>query len=373
VRVPGFSAALLLAAALVAGAGGCARAVTPAELARISLPPGFSISIYGEVPGARSMAWAPEISTLFVGTRGDTLYAVRDRDGDERAETARVVGRGFNVPNGIAWHDGWLYVAEQNRVIRWRPMEDAPEPRDVQVLFDDLPDRSHHGWRYATVGPDRRLYVAVGAPCNICAVSGLEGTIVRMNLDGSGVEIFARGIRNSVGIDFRPNDGLLYFTDNGGDGLGNDVPPDEFNRADRAGLHFGYPHYAGGRAVSPGWAGRTPPPGAVFPAVSFGAHVAALGVHFYRGGLFPVAYRNDAFVAQHGSWNRTVPDGYRVMRVRFDAAGRPLRAEPFATGWLGANGATWGRPVDVKELPDGALLVSDDHAGVIYRIDYRIP
>ncbi len=349
---------------------GCAGAVTKNHLATIKLPPGFAIAVYARVPSARSMALAPGLGGLFVGTRGDTLYAVFDRDGDKFAEQVRVVSRSLNVPNGIAFDDGWLYIAEQHRIIRYRPVLAGLGPRNVEILFDGLPDFSHHGWRYAAIGPNRRLYVTVGAPCNICDVGGLQGTVLRLPLGGGRPEIFARGVRNSVGIAFHPVTGEAFFTDNGGDGMGDDVPPDELNHAPRAGLDFGYPHFAGGAAVSPGYGGRKAPASPVFPVIAFNAHVAALGIHFYRGRMFPAEYRNDAFVAQHGSWNRSIPDGYRIMRVRFDKSGRAVGKEVFAEGWL-QQGSAWGRPVDIKELPDGSLLVSDDRGGVIYRISYK--
>lgn len=362
---------LIFATAASLGAAGPSHAAESANLKRLKLPAGFAASIYARVPGARSMAPAPSLGVIFVGTRSDTLYAVTMGDG--RAGPVRTLSSDLKVPNGVAFHDGWLYIAEQNRIVRYRPTRDRLAPHDLQVLYDRLPDRAHHGWRYAAFGPDGRLYVSVGAPCNICDVSGIEGTIVRMNPDGSGFGIFARGIRNSVGIDFQPKTGVAFFTDNGGDNMGDDVPPDELNRAPRPGLDFGFPYYAGGHAVSPAYVHRKAPPDARFPVIAFGAHVAALGVHFYRGAMFPAAYRNDAFVAQHGSWNRSVPDGYRLMRIRFDDSGKALRAEPFAEGFLRRNGDVWGRPVDVKTLPDGSLLVSDDLGGAIYRITYRAP
>lgn len=346
-----------------------ATAATAADLDRLKLPAGFSASIYAEVPGARSMTVAPQLGVIFVGTRSDTLYAVTMGEG--RAASVRKLSSDLKVPNGVAFHEGWLYIAEQGRIIRYKPTRDQLAPHDVQVLYDRLPDRSHHGWRYAAFGPDGRLYVAVGSPCNICDISGLQGTIVRMNPDGSGFEVFARGIRNSVGIDFQPATGVAFFTDNGGDNMGDDLPPDELNRAPKPGLNFGFPYYGGGHAVSPGYRRRAAPANAIFPVIEFRAHVAALGLHFYRGEMFPAEYRHDAFVAQHGSWNRSVPDGYRLMRVRFDADGKAQRAEPFAQGFLQPNGDVWGRPVDVKTLPDGSLLLSDDLAGAIYRITWR--
>jgi glucose/arabinose dehydrogenase len=238
-----------------------------------------------------------------------------------------------------------------------------------RVLFDGLPDKGWHGWRYAAFGRDGMLYVSVGAPCNVCSTQGLEGTIIRLDPAGGKPEVFARGVRNSVGMDFQPATGELYFTDNGADNMGDDVPPDELNHAPRAGLHFGFPYYGGGDAATSFLVGTRPPQPARMPVVRFGAHVAALGIHFYRGSMLPEEYRGDALVAHHGSWNRTVPDGYRIARVRFDDDGRATAWEPFAEGWL-EGGAAWGRPVDVKELGDGSVLVSDDRAGVLYRITY---
>ncbi len=360
-RWPGMGVAALVTA-------GCGAAAD-LPLETIKLPPGFRIAVYAEVPNARSMAYAADLGVLFVGTRGFTLYAVTDADRDGVGERVRVLSERLKVANGIAYHDGRLYIAEQDRVSSYRPRPGALAPAERRILFDKLPDHGHHGWRYAAVGPDGKLYVTVGAPCNICRVSGLEGKVIRMNLDGSGVEVFARGVRNSVGIDFHPKTGEAFFTDNGADGMGDDSPPDELNHAPRPGLDFGFPHYAGGRDVSPDWRGRPRPDGVTFPAIAFGAHVAALGIDFHVGRMFPPAYRHDAFVAQHGSWNRSVPDGYRVMRIRFDSSGRARGKEVFASGWL-KGGSAWGRPVDLEELPDGSLLVSDDKAGVIYRITY---
>ena len=339
-------------------------------LAGIVLPPGFSIELYARVPGARSMAVAEELGVVFVGTRGSLIYAVVDADRDHLADTVFPVVRGLNVANGIAWRDGRLFVADQRRVVSLTVADLGTSGRaQPRVLFDGLPDKSHHGSRYVALGPDGGVFVAVGAPCNICRGRGLEGSILRFDADGGPPQVFASGVRNSVGMDFHPATGELFFTDNGADGMGDDSPPDELNHAPRAGLHFGFPYYGGGADRTPDFEGETPPPNEK-PVVRFGAHVAALGVHFYRGQQFPPEYRTDAFVAQHGSWNRSVPDGYRVARVRFDARGQALGWEPFAEGWL-VGGQAWGRPVDVKELGDGSLLVSDDRAGAIYRITYQ--
>jgi len=236
-------------------------------------------------------------------------------------------------------------------------------------IKEDLPTEFLHGWRYAGFGPDRKLYVSIGSPCNICEDKGLEGTIIRMDADGKNAEVVARGVRNSVGFDFNPVTGDLYFTDNGADNMGDDIPPDELNHVTKIGQHFGFP-YRGGKSVTlTGMEGKTPPDGIQAPVIEFQAHSANLGIHFYTGDMFPAEYKNDAFVAQHGSWNRTSPVGYRLMRIRFDDKGNATGKEVFAEGWLQGDDAA-GRPVDIKELPDGSLLVSDDYANVIYRITY---
>jgi glucose/arabinose dehydrogenase len=335
-------------------------------LDRLHLPPGFEIEVFAEVPGARSLAVAEGGREVYVGTRRQDLYAVLDSERDGIADGVLHVATGLNVPNGVAAKDGRLYVAEQNRVIRFDP------DGKIEVVVPDgvLPDFRHHGWRYAGFGPDGKLYVSIGAPCNICEVNGFEGTIIRLDPDGHKLEIFARGIRNSVGFDWQPDTGEMFFTDNGGDNLGDLIPPDELNRAQEPGLHFGYPYVYGDGIPYPQFADRRLPIEMTDPALAFEAHVAALGIHFYRGSMFPEEFRNDAFVAQHGSWNRSEPIGYRIMRVRFDEEGQPTGKEVFVDGWLGADGQAWGRVVDIAELPDGSLLVSDDFGGLVYRITY---
>ncbi|MDP6603796.1 MAG: PQQ-dependent sugar dehydrogenase [Rhodospirillales bacterium] len=312
-------------------------------------------------------AVADDLNAVFVGTRGDSVYAIVDDERDGTADRTLKVLSGLNVANGIAYGDAVLYVAEQHRVARYdvRDLESLARARPT-VIYNRLPDKRWHGWRYAALGPDRGLYVTVGSPCNICKPTGLEGTILRFDPGGGEPQIVARGVRNSVGMDFHPNTGELFFTDNGADGMGDDVPPDELNHAPRAGMHFGFPYYGGGDAATDFLPGGGPPLPVIMPVVAFAAHVAALGVHFYRGATFPPQYRGDAFVAQHGSWNRTIPDGYRIARVRFDESGGATW-KPFAEGWL-TRGQAWGRPVDVKEHWDGSLLISDDRAGVVYRI-----
>jgi glucose/arabinose dehydrogenase len=337
-------------------------------LAHLRLPPGFAIEEFAEVPGARSLRVADDGARIYVATRDSEVFAILDPERDGHANQVVAVAGGLKVPNGLALApDGTLLIAEQDRIIGLAPSGRAKVivPRGV------LPDQSQHGWRYAALGPDGRLYVAIGAPCNICAVKSFEGTIVRLHPDGHGLEIFARGIRNSEGFDWQPVTGELFFTDNGGDYLGDDVPPDELNAAPEPGLHFGYPYVYGDNLPYPQFEDASPPQPTTPPAFGFAAHVAALGIHFYTGDMFPAEYRNDAFVAEHGSWNRSEPIGYRIMRVRFSPDGQPTGEEVFIDGWLGADGTVYGRPVDLEQLPDGSLLISDDFGGLVYRVTYR--
>jgi glucose/arabinose dehydrogenase len=342
------------------------RAQLPLD--RLSAPPGVAIEVFAEVPGARSLAVAEEGARIYVGTRDDKVFAILDPERDGVANEVVEVASGLKVPNGVALApDGALFVVEQHQISRLDPSGE----REVVVPPGVLPDFRHHGRRYAGFSPDGRLYVTIGAPCNVCEVRGFEGTIVRLRPDGHELEVFARGVRNSLGLDWHPATGELFFTDNGGDGLGDLIPPDELNRAPERDLHFGYPYLYAPATPYPELEGQEPPGPVTHPALDFEAHAAALGLHFYRGRMFPADFRHDAFVAQHGSWNRTDPIGYRVMRVRFDADGRPIGKEVFIDGWLGVTGRAWGRPVDVAELPDGSLLMSDDEAGVVYRVTYR--
>jgi glucose/arabinose dehydrogenase len=353
----------------------CAPSLIAAEfdtlLDQIKLPPGFKIGIYAKLPNPRSMAIGKPPDTVFVGSRHDAIYILRDTNQDGSADGAMLRAGGLNIPNGVALLDAMLYIALNDKVVRWPlPTQfDTTPPQPLRDVSTGLPAEFMHGWRYAKFGPDRKLYVAIGSPCNICQVTGLQGTIIRMNPDGSGREIFARGVRNSVGFDWHPKTGVLFFTDNGADGMGDNVPPDELNRADQPGMHFGFP-WIGGKSVKlTGFETVQAPQDVVAPVIEFAAHTASLGIHFYDGDMFPAEYKHDAFVAQHGSWNRTEPIGYRIMRIRFDAAGNAVGKEVFADGWLKAGKAV-GRPVDIAELADGSLLVSDDFAHVIYRIWY---
>lgn len=366
-------AAALLAAAILgtsppgAAWGGAARPDA------IRLPPGFRIGLYAaDVPGARSMALGAR-GTLFVGTReAGKVYAIPTGPGGIAAGKAVTIASGLRMPNGVAFRDGALYVAEVSRILRFDGIESRlRDPGRPAVVYDGYPAEEHHGWKFIRFGPDGMLYVPVGAPCNVCERKDDPrfASITRIRPDGTGLEVYASGVRNTVGFDWDPGTKELWFTDNGRDWMGDDMPPDELNRAPRPGLHFGFP-YRHGKAIPDPDFGREAG-GRVFrpPEVELPAHVAALGMRFYTGAMFPPAYRGGVFIAEHGSWNRTRPIGYRITMVRLDKS-RAVSYETFAEGWLEGMTA-WGRPVDVLVMPDGALLVSDDRAGAIYRISYQ--
>lgn len=363
-----------LALAVPLACGGCGPAPTASEidLASIRLPSGFRIDLFAsDLPNARALALG-EAGTLFVGTRSDgRVFALRDADGDGHADQRWTLAQGLDMPNGVAFRSGSLYVAESGRVIRYDGIEDALDSPPPPVTVAELPAYDHHGWRELAIGPDDRIYVAMGAPCNVCEPGDL-GSIWRMNLDGSGREIYARGVRNSVGFAFHPETAELWFTDNGRDWMGDDAPPDEINRAGAAGQHFGFPFCHGGEIPDPEFGASRSCGDFVPPVQNLGAHVAPLGLMFYTGLQFPPEYRGQVLIAEHGSWNRSTPVGYRISRVRLEGD-RSVAYEPFATGWLDRDGRVWGRPVDVLGLPDGSVLVSDDRAGAIYRISYSAP
>lgn len=342
-----------------------------ANLSKLHMPPGFKVEIYAEVPGARQMALGTN-GNVYVGTRGNKVYAVVDKNKDRKADGVVTMMDDLKVANGVAMYNGNLYVAEQNRITRYAAPDfdlNLPFSQMREVIYDQLPDKAHHGWRYITFGPDNKLYVTIGAPCNICNPQGIEASIIRMNPDGSNVETFAKGVRNSVGMDFQPGTNTLHFTDNGVDMMGDDIPHDELNAAPKKDMHFGFPFYAGGSARQAEWKDKTPPKNVTYPATEFQAHSANLGFKFYTGNQFPTEYQNNAIVAQHGSWNRSKPVGYQLMRVIFDENHQVKGSEVFIDGWLD-NGEIWGRPTDVLQLPDGSLLLSDDYNDVIYRVSY---
>ncbi|MDD1650098.1 MAG: PQQ-dependent sugar dehydrogenase [Methylococcaceae bacterium] len=363
--------ALSLGITLMASA--CGGAPGPIDLGSIRLPPGFSIAAYTtQVPGARSMSLGDD-GTVYVGTLDQgKVYAVRDADGDGRAEQVSTVASGLNAPNGVAWLAGDLYIAEVSRISKIGNIKAHRErPATPEVIYDGYPSDKHHGWKYLRTGPDGKLYTAVGAPCNVCKPEKeVYATLTRLDPDGKNFEIFARGLRNSVGFDWHPVTHELWLTDNGRDWLGNDLPPDELNHAAKAGLHFGFPYCHGKDIADPEFGKEAACSQFTAPEWSFPAHVAALGLRFYTGAAFPVNYRQQLFVAQHGSWNRSQPQGYRVVLVRFEQ-GKPVAEEAFAEGWLKPDGTVTGRPVDILQMPDGALLVSDDQSGAIYRIAFQ--
>ncbi len=340
-------------------------------LEKIKLPAGFKIAVYAEVDNARSMVITPK-GTIFVGNReGDKVYAIVDKDGDFKAEEVIVIASGLNMPCGVAFRDGSLYVAEVNRILRYDNIEaNLKTPPQAVVVSDKFPSDKHHGWKFITFGPDGKLYVPVGAPCNICEKEDKTyASIMRMNPDGSNLEVFASGVRNSVGFDFHPETKELWFTDNGRDMLGDDLPSDELNRAYKAGLHFGYPYCHQGDSADPEFGSKRSCDEFEKPAQKLGAHVASLGMRFYTGKQFPETYKNNIFIALHGSWNRTVKSGYKIALAKVEN-NKVVSYTTFAEGWLEGQ-ESWGRPVDIQQLPDGSLLVSDDSADAIYRISYQ--
>ena len=342
------------------------------QVEKIILSAGFHIAVYAnDVPGARSMALGPK-GTLFVGTREEgKVYAILDRNKDDIADEVIIIAKGLNMPNGVAFMGNSLYVAEVHRVLRYDDIESrlSNPPRPV-VVNDSFPKDRHHGWKFIRFGPDGLLYIPVGAPCNICeSEDSRYASIMRMKRDGTGLETFAGGVRNTVGFDWHPVTNELWFTDNGRDWLGDNLPPDELNHAPVKGMHFGFPYCHGINIPDPGFGKGRSCQAYTEPAMELGPHVASLGMRFYRGAMFPAEYRNQIFIAEHGSWNRSAPIGYRITLVRLEG-NRAVKYEVFADGWL-QNGLVYGRPVDIQEMPDGALLVSDDRTGAIYRISYK--
>ncbi|ABO54000.1 PQQ-dependent sugar dehydrogenase (plasmid) [Burkholderia vietnamiensis] len=361
----------LLAGLVLCVASATACAAPPVR--ELVAPPGFRVELLTDaVPAAREMAWSPR-GILYVGTREGRVHAFVMRDG--RIVARHVVATGLDMPVGVAYRDGTLFISAVSRILRIEHIDDRlAAPPAPAVVTDALPTDHHHGWKFIAFGPDGKLYVPVGAPCNVCAADrNRYALIARMNADGSGREVFARGVRNTVGFAWHPDSGDLWFTDNGRDLMGDDLPDDELNRAPRAGLDFGFPYCHGGDTPDPEFGGPDVCRRYVPPVLKLGAHVAALGMRFYTGPMFPASYRNNIFIAEHGSWNRSTKAGYRVMRVVVSADGSHARQTPFVTGWLRADGSVWGRPADVLSLPDGSLLISDDYAGAIYRVTYAAP
>jgi glucose/arabinose dehydrogenase len=349
-----------------------AKSAAEMKLGQIKLPPGFSIELWAEgMPNARSIAIGAK-GTVFVGTRlVDAVYAVTDRGGKREVKT---ILKGLHRPNGIVFHGGSLYVAELSRILRYDNIEDKLDnPGQPTVIFDALPKDEPHGWKYMVMGPDGWLYFNIGAPCNICVPSDVHATLMRVDPKNGVMETVARGVRNSVGMAFHPVTRELWFTNHGRDWMGDDLPHDTLHRlpnAARKSAHFGFPYCHQGDFLDPELGKGRSCGEFMPPALKLGPHIAPLGMRFYTGNMFPAEYRNRIIIANHGSWNRTTKIGFNLMQVTLDAQGKAVKYEPFAEGWLD-GGNFWGRPVDVQVMPDGALLVSDDVAGALFRISYK--
>lgn len=367
-----------LSALLLVLAASTAANAAPASPDRLRVPKGFQIEVLTDaVPNARGLAlgrFTGAKGIVYVGSmREGKVYAV-ELDGG-RALRVHTLSSGLSLPTGVAYRDGSLYVSAVSRILRFDAIDDRlANPPEPKIVTDRLPPDRHHGAKFIAFGPDGWLYVAVGAPCNVCIAEPSHGNIQRLKPDGSAPEVVARGVRNSVGFDWSPLDGKLWFTDNGRDMLGDNLPSDELNRVQTPGQHFGFPYCHQGDSADPEYGTQRGCGDFVAPVAKFGAHVAALGMRFYRGSQFPADYRNNVLVAQHGSWNRSRKSGYQVVRVVLDAQGQVLSQEPFIEGWLQRDmlgrETVLGRPADVLVLPDGSLLVSDDLSGAIYRVRY---
>lgn len=359
------------------------------NLEAIELPAGFKIDLYAIVPDARHMAVAPQGTVVFAGTRKNKVWSISDRDRSRVADEVKVFAPSidFVIPNGVCFSpDGFLYIAEQNRVLQFPAAEFFYEGPDVAAfvvvpqgeLIPVEEESYNHTARVCRIGPDGKMYISLGQPFNVFPEEKMDlyaetgiGGIIRMNTDGTGREVFATGVRNSVGMDINPANGDVWFTDNQVDGMGDNIPPGELNRATAAGQHFGFPWYGGHDTRTNEYKASEPPADHVLPEVAMDAHAADLGMMFYTGTMFPAKYRGGIFSAQHGSWNRTTPIGARVMFTSLNEEGGAAETVVFAEGWLNEEtGEYLGRPVDVAQLPDGSILVSDDYAGAVYRIWY---
>ena len=351
-------------------------------LNKINLPEGFKIDIYAsEVENARSMTISPS-GTVFVGNRKeDNVFALVDNDKDGKVDKKYLItDKLTNMPNGVAFHNGDLYVAEVNKIWLFKDVENNLQkiddigyyPYEPILISDEFPSDRHHGWKYISIGPDNKLYVPVGAPCNICeSKDEIYSSITRMDLDGKNQEIYARGVRNTVGFTWHPETGEMWFTDNGRDMLGDNYPPCELNRVQAPNKHYGYPYCHGSDISDPEFGSKYPCDDFIKPVQNLGPHVAPLGIKFYDGNMFPDEYKGDIFIAEHGSWNRTKKIGYRITRVKIEN-NKSLGYEPFIYGWLEKEkNDAWGRPVDIIFLDDGSMLISDDYANVIYRVTYE--
>jgi glucose/arabinose dehydrogenase len=340
------------------------------QLDQLTLPKGFHIAVYSDqVPNAREIALGAK-GTVFVGSNdAGKVYALTDSNGDGVADKVRVIASGLKLPVGVAFKDGDLYVSAVSKILVLRDIEDhLDDPPAPQLVSDQFPTDMHHGWKFIAFGPDGKLYVPIGAPCNVCDRGKAYAKITRMNPDGSDLEDVAYGIRNSVGFDWQPGTKRLWFTSNGRDMMGDDIPNDTLNEVTRIGQHFGFPYCHQGDTLDPEFGKGKRCSDYRAPALKLGPHVASLGMRFYTGKQFPAAYHDAAIIAEHGSWNRTKKSGYRVMTVRLKGD-KVLSYEPLVTGFM-QDEKVWGRPADVQMLPDGSLLISDDLAGAVYRVTY---
>jgi len=336
---------------------------------KIKVPAGFKVSLWAHgINNARVMTWGSK-GTLFVSSRtAGNVYAVLDR-GNTRE--VKVIAKGLNLPNGVAFRDGTLYIAEVSRITKMFGIEDKLDnPPAMEVVYDTLPKDLPHGWKYLAFGPDGKLYFNIGAPCNICMPPDTHANLSRVNADGTGFEYVAHGVRNSVGFDWHPVTKTLYFATHGRDWLGDDMPSDRFDMVTKKGEHFGFPFCHQGDILDPELGKGKSCNDYVKPLLKTGPHVAGNGVMFYTGSMFPPEYHNRVFLAQRGSWNRTQKVGFRVMMVTLDAKGGVAKYEPFAEGWLQGD-QIWGRPVYTQQMKDGSLLIADDYAGAIYRVAYQ--
>ncbi|HEY2993226.1 MAG TPA: PQQ-dependent sugar dehydrogenase [Methylomirabilota bacterium] len=335
---------------------------------KLKAPPGFKVELWAaELANARAMTWGDK-GTLFVSSRvAGNVYAVVDKGGTRET---KVIAKGLNLPNGVAFKDGTLYIAEISRISKMEGIEDKLDsPPQMVTVYDTLPKDVPHGWKYLAFGPDGKLYFNIGAPCNICMPPDTHANISRVNADGTGFEYFVHGVRNSVGFDWHPVSKELYFSTHGRDWLGDNSPSDKLDWAPKKGMHFGYPFCHGGDTLDPELGKGKSCKDYVAPILKTGPHVAGNGVMFYTGSMFPPEYKNRILLAQRGSWNRGEKVGYRVMMVTLSGNGKVAKYEPFVQGWLQGQ-EIWGRPVYTTHMKDGSVLISDDYVGAIYRVSY---
>ncbi len=350
--------------------------ISELQISKLKLPPGFKIDVWADVPNARSLARGTK-GTIFVSNlAANDVYAVVDKDG--KREVKKIL-KGLTAPNGIAFMDGTLYVAERNQIKKYENIEDRLDNPPEGILVVDGIDPTNgpgHFWKYLTVGPDKKLYFNIGSPQNIIIPNYVQGAIMRLDPKTGRLERVATGVRNSVGMTFHPVTKKLWFTEHGRDWMGDDKPNDELNTVSKEGENFGYPFCHQGDIPDPLYGKYASCDQFTPPALKLGAHVAPLGLHFYTGNMFPAEYKNNLFIARHGSWNRTTKQGYDLMRVTLDANGKVAKYEPFLTGFLldeKGDPPMWGRPVDMLVMPDGSMLMTDDYNGIIYRISYSKP